>query len=175
GAPNPKTLEGIRDKAMLEMLYAAGLRVSELVSLGMSNVNMEVGYIRTFGKGSKERMVPIGEVARTAVEDYLVKSRPMILKGRQVGELFVTRRGANMTRQGFWKIIKRYAQITNIQAHVSPHTLRHAFATHLLERGADLRSVQQMLGHSNISTTQIYTHIMENRVREIHDKYHPRG
>lgn len=174
-APNPDTPEGIRDKAMLEILYASGLRVSELVSLGMSNVNQEVGYIRTFGKGSKERVVPIGEVARTAVDDYLVKSRPRFLKGQQAGELFVTRRGVKMTRQGFWKIIKRYAQIANIQTQVSPHTLRHAFATHLLERGADLRSVQQMLGHSNISTTQIYTHIMENRVREIHDKYHPRG
>ncbi len=174
-SPNPKTLLGIRDKAMLEILYATGLRVSELVSLRVSDVDLKVGFLRTLGKGSKERVVPIGAVANEAVDDYLLRSRPSLLKGRSANELFITRRCGKMTRQGFWKLLKIYALKANIKPSLSPHSLRHAFATHLLERGADLRSVQEMLGHSDISTTQIYTHILEERMREVHDRFHPRA
>ncbi|MBI4382534.1 MAG: site-specific tyrosine recombinase XerD [Nitrospinae bacterium] len=173
--PDKNTPLGLRDRAMLEVLYATGVRVSELISLKKSDLNLQVGYLRAFGKGSKERVVPMGDAAREAVEDYLLRSRPHFLKGRNAVELFVTQRAAKMTRQGFWKILKRYARQANVKSAVSPHTLRHAFATHLLERGADLRSVQQMLGHSDISTTQIYTHILQERMREIHDKFHPRA
>ena len=173
-APDTETLEGLRDKAMLEILYATGVRVSELIKLEASKVNMQMGFIMAFGKGSKERLIPIGEAAKLAVEDYLLKARPGFIKGRMIPELFLTRRGGAMTRQGFWKIIKRYTLKEGITKTVSPHTLRHAFATHLLEGGADLRSVQQMLGHSDISTTQIYTHVMQKRLREIHGKFHPR-
>ncbi len=173
-APDLKTQEGLRDKAMLEILYAAGVRVSELINLEASKVNLQMGFVLAFGKGSKERLIPIGDAAKHAVEDYVLRARPGFTKGRNVSELFLTRRGKAMTRQGFWKIIKRYTLIEGIKKPVSPHTLRHAFATHLLEGGADLRSVQQMLGHSDISTTQIYTHVMQTRLREIHEKYHPR-
>lgn len=173
--PDKNTAFGIRDRAMLEVLYATGLRVSELVSLKKSDLNLQVGYLRSFGKGSKERIVPMGEAARAAVEDYLLRSRPVFLRGRNTAELFITQQGAGMTRQGFWKILKQYVARSNIKTSVSPHTLRHAFATHLLERGADLRSVQQMLGHSDISTTQIYTHILQQRMRDIHDQFHPRA
>ncbi|OGW29446.1 MAG: site-specific tyrosine recombinase XerD [Nitrospinae bacterium RIFCSPLOWO2_12_FULL_47_7] len=173
--PDKKTPFGIRDQAMLEVLYATGLRVSELVSLKKSDLNLQVGYLRSFGKGSKERIVPMGEVARAAVENYLLRSRPAFLKGRNASELFITQQGTGMTRQGFWKILKAYVMQTNIKTSISPHTLRHAFATHLLEGGADLRSVQQMLGHSDISTTQIYTHILQQRMRDIHDQFHPRA
>lgn len=173
--PDKDTTFGLRDRAMLEVLYATGLRVSELVSLKKSDLNLQVGYLRSFGKGSKERVVPMGEIARAAVEDYLLRSRPALLKGRSAPELFITQQGSGMTRQGFWKILKRYVLQSNIKTSVSPHTLRHAFATHLLERGADLRSVQQMLGHSDISTTQIYTHILQQRLRDIHDQFHPRA
>ncbi|GJL78310.1 MAG: tyrosine recombinase XerD [Nitrospinaceae bacterium] len=173
--PDPKTLFGVRDKAMLEILYATGLRVSELVSLKVVDVDLEVGFLRSMGKGSKERVVPIGSVAQDAVQDYLLIARRVFLKGNTAHELFITRRGSKMTRQGFWKILKTYALKANISANISPHTLRHAFATHLLERGADLRSVQEMLGHSDISTTQIYTHILEERMREVHDRFHPRA
>ena len=173
--PDPKTLFGVRDKAMLEILYATGLRVSELVSLKVEDVDLQVGYLRSMGKGSKERVVPIGAVAQEAVQDYLIMARRVFLKGKTAHELFITRRGSKMTRQGFWKILKAYALKANIQPSISPHTLRHAFATHLLERGADLRSVQEMLGHSDISTTQIYTHILQERMREVHDQFHPRA
>ncbi len=173
-APDPKTPEGLRDKAMLEVLYAAGVRVSELINLEAAKVNLEMGFILAFGKGSKERLIPIGDAAKQAIEDYMLIARPGFAKGRNIAPLFLTRRGGAMTRQGFWKIIKRYTLIQGINKPVSPHTLRHAFATHLLEGGADLRSVQQMLGHSDISTTQIYTHVMQTRLREIHEKYHPR-
>ena len=174
-APDIQTPAGLRDLAMLELLYATGLRVSELISVQMSAVDLNVGYLRSLGKGSKERVIPFGEAARVAVENYILNSRPILLKERISTDLFLTRRGAAMTRQGFWKILKGYTIKARIVGKVSPHTLRHAFATHLLERGADLRSVQQMLGHSDISTTQIYTHVLQARMREIHDRYHPRS
>ena len=174
-APDIKTPDGLRDFAMLELLYATGLRVTELTSLKLSAVDLSVGYLRTLGKGSKERVVPFGDNARIAIENYLLKARPSLSKKTQSTDLFLTRRGTSMTRQGFWKILKKYITKAKLSKNVSPHTLRHAFATHLLERGADLRSVQQMLGHSDISTTQIYTHILKERMREVHDRFHPRG
>jgi integrase/recombinase XerD len=173
--PDPKTLHGIRDKAMLEVLYATGLRVSELVSLKISDVDLQVGYLRSLGKGAKERVVPLGAIAQEAVQDYIDLARRVLLNGNTAHELFITRLGRKMTRQGFWKILKAYGLKANIKSSVSPHALRHAFATHLLERGADLRSVQEMLGHADISTTQIYTHILADRMRSVHDKYHPRA
>ena len=178
-SPDLESVLGLRDKAMLEILYASGLRVSELINLQVSQLDMQVGYLRTLGKGSKERIVPIGAMAKRAVENYILNSRPALVSSRKDGgkpeELFLTRRGRGMTRQGFWKLLKGYVTQANIRASVSPHTLRHAFATHLLERGADLRSVQQMLGHSDISTTQIYTHILGKRMLEIHQQFHPRS
>ena len=177
--PDLESVLGLRNKAMLEILYASGLRVSELINLQVSQLDMQVGYLRTLGKGSKERIVPIGAMAKRAVENYILNSRPALVSSRKDGgkseQLFVTRRGRGMTRQGFWKLLKGYVTQANIRASVSPHTLRHAFATHLLERGADLRSVQQMLGHSDISTTQIYTHILGKRMLEIHQQFHPRS
>jgi len=160
--PNPKLPLGQRDAAMLELLYGTGLRVSE-------------GFLVVLGKGSKERIVPVGEAATEAVRSYLLESRPRLLKGRMTETLFVTNRGAAMTRQGFWKLIKKYGREAGLKQELTPHTLRHSFATHLLERGADLRSVQMMLGHADISTTQIYTHVARERLREVHKKYHPRA
>ena len=174
-APDVNTLAGVRDLAMLELMYATGLRVSELVSLKMSAVNLEVGYLRTLGKGSKERVVPIGDTAKTTIENYVINARPLFQKKYTSEDLFLTRLGNAMTRQGFWKIIKKYSIKAKIVGTVSPHALRHAFATHLLERGADLRSVQKMLGHADISSTQIYTHVLRERMREVHERFHPRA
>ena len=175
GAPDESTPEGLRDAAMLEILYATGIRVSELIGLKLNDVNFELGFVVVYGKGSKERVVPIGDKAREKLLSYLRDSRPALLKGREAKALFVTRRGAGMTRQGFWKIIKAQALRAGVTKKISPHTLRHSFATHLLERGADLRTIQVMLGHSDISTTQIYTHVESERLKEIHKKYHPRS
>ena len=174
-APDINTLAGVRDLAMLELMYATGLRVSELVSLKMSAVNLEVGYLRTLGKGSKERVVPFGDIAKTTIENYVINARPLFQKKYTSEDLFLTRLGNAMTRQGFWKILKKYSIKAKIVGTVSPHALRHAFATHLLERGADLRSVQKMLGHADISSTQIYTHVLRERMREVHERFHPRA
>ena len=170
GKPN-----GARDAAMLELLYAAGLRVSELINLKVQAVNLEVGFVRVYGKGSKERVVPIGQYATTTLQHYLVKARPALLKTISSPYLFVARAGKPMTRQGFWKLIKRYADLAGIKQKISPHSLRHSFATHLLEGGADLRAVQVMLGHVDISTTQIYTHVAREELKRLHEAYHPRG
>lgn len=172
--PDTKTTLGVRDKAMLEILYAAGLRVSELISLRTNDINLQSGYLISMGKGSKERIVPIGESARLRTEEYLTGVRPQLLKKRNMPELFLSRLGKKMTRQAFWKIIKKYALSAGIKSNLSPHSLRHSFATHLLAGGADLRAVQQMLGHADIATTQIYTHVMKDRLREVYDKFHPR-
>jgi integrase/recombinase XerD len=172
--PDATTSRGDRDRAMLELLYATGLRVSELIHLKIPSVNTEAGFVRTVGKGSKERMVPVGAKALEALKNYLEHGRPGLLKRRSSSYLFLSPRGKAMTRQGFWKIIKRYGLQAGIRKELSPHSLRHSFATHLLECGADLRSVQIMLGHSDISTTQIYTHVTRERLKEIHQKYHPR-
>ncbi|HKQ33151.1 MAG TPA: site-specific tyrosine recombinase XerD [Thermodesulfobacteriota bacterium] len=174
-APDESTPEGLRDAAMLEALYATGIRVSELVGLKLNDVNFELGFVVVYGKGSKERIVPMGDKARQKLLEYLGTSRPAMLKGREAKALFVTRLGKGMTRQGFWKIIKHYSLKAGIAKKISPHTLRHSFATHLLERGADLRTIQIMLGHSDISTTQIYTHVESERLKVIHKKYHPRS
>jgi len=173
--PNPELPLGQRDAAMLELLYGTGLRVSELVSLTLARVNLEVGFLVVLGKGSKERIVPVGEAATEAVRSYLMGSRPRLLKGKMTETLFITNRGAAMTRQGFWKLLKKYGREAGLKKELTPHILRHSFATHLLERGADLRSVQMMLGHADISTTQIYTHVARERLREVHKKYHPRA
>ncbi|HQR71627.1 MAG TPA: site-specific tyrosine recombinase XerD [Burkholderiaceae bacterium] len=173
----PATAEplGLRDRAMFELLYATGLRVSELVGLQLAQLSLAEGLVRVFGKGSKERIVPLGEVARDWVERYLKKGRPDLLAGRVSDAVFVTQRGAAMTRQMFWVLVKRYATRAGIQAPLSPHGLRHAFATHLLNHGADLRVVQMLLGHADISTTQIYTHVARARLKSLHAEHHPRG
>ncbi len=173
-APDTKKPLGLRDKAMLEILYATGLRVSELVSLKVGDVNLDVGYLMAYGKGSKERIVPMGESAQMWVKEYILNARSRLCKGHSE-TLFTNRSGRGLTRQGFWKVIKSYARKAKINISITPHTLRHSFATHLLERGADLRSLQMMLGHADISTTQIYTHVTTARLKEIHKKYHPRG
>ncbi|HLB24715.1 MAG TPA: site-specific tyrosine recombinase XerD [Nitrospirota bacterium] len=174
-APGEGGPEAARDRAMLETLYAAGLRVSELVTLKTSDVEFEVGFLKAFGKGAKGRVIPLGDAALSALKDYLEAARPALLKARQSEFLFVTRRGGGMTRQGFWKIIKKYARAAGIAKVISPHVVRHSFATHMLEHGADLRSVQMMLGHSDISTTQIYTHVEAARLKKLHREFHPRG
>lgn len=173
-APDPSTPLGIRDKAMIELLYATGLRVSELVGLKVHMLNMAVGYLLCRGKGSKERLVPVGETALKRVKEYLSLARPSLAKDAS-DVLFYSNRGTAMSRQNFWYMIQRYALEAGIMKHISPHVLRHSFATHLLAGGADLRSVQMMLGHADISTTQIYTHVNAARLKEIHEKYHPRG
>ena len=174
-APDVETPLGLRDRAMLEALYAAGFRVSELVNLPLAGVSLTDGIVRIMGKGSKERLVPLGEDAQDWIKRYAEESRPVLLKGRGSEALFVTERGGPMSRQMFWYLIKRHAASAGIRSELSPHTLRHAFATHLLNHGADLRVVQMLLGHSDIATTQIYTHVAKERLKALHAKHHPRG
>ena len=174
-APRAEKTLGLRDKAMLETLYASGLRVSELVKLKLGQVSQDMGVVRVVGKGSKERLVPLGEEAIAWIRQYLKEARPELLGGRAAGDLFVTTRGAAMTRQMFWHLLRRYAAQAGLKKSISPHTLRHAFATHLLNHGADLRVVQLLLGHSDISTTQIYTHVARERLKQLHARHHPRG
>jgi integrase/recombinase XerD len=174
-APDIATSKGLRDAAMLELLYAAGLRVSELIHVKLQDINLEVGFVRTLGKGSKERVVPIGAHARRKISDYLATSRPALLKYHVSHYLFVAHAGKPMTRQAFWKLLKKYSVIAGIEKEITPHSFRHSFASHLLEGGADLRSVQLMLGHVDISTTQIYTHVARDHLKKLHEKYHPRG
>jgi integrase/recombinase XerD len=174
-APEGKSARGLRDKAMLETLYASGLRVTELVTLKTMQASLDMGVVRVLGKGSKERLVPLGDEAVDAIKRYLREARPVLLSGRTSDALFVTNRGTVMTRQAFWHLIKRYAAAARIKHSLSPHTLRHAFATHLINHGADLRVVQLLLGHADISTTQIYTHVARERMKLLHAKHHPRG
>ena len=174
-APDLTTPRGERDRAMLETLYASGLRVSELVTLKLPQVSQDMGVVRVLGKGSKERLVPLGEEALARVKRYVAVARPALLAGQASDDLFVTAHGGAMTRQSFWQIIKRYALQTGLKTSISPHVLRHAFATHLLNHGADLRVVQLLLGHSDISTTQIYTHVARERLKQLHAQHHPRG
>lgn len=173
--PDLSRPSGIRDQAMIELMYATGLRVSELINLSVNDVNLNVGYVRARGKGSKERIVPLGKAAGQALKGYLEGPRRQYPLRSSNPTLFVGRAGQGMTRQGFWKILKRYAQAAEIQKRITPHMLRHSFATHLLERGADLRSVQSMLGHADIATTQVYTHVSREHLKRLHQKFHPRG
>ncbi len=174
-APDTDEPLGLRDRAMLELLYASGLRVSELVGLQLGHVSLHEGVVRIMGKGSKERLVPFGAEAGEWLQRYMAQSRPQILAGQLSDDVFVTARGGAMTRQMFWKLVKKHALMANIYQHLSPHTLRHAFATHLLNHGADLRVVQMLLGHADISTTQVYTHVARERLRALHAQHHPRG
>ncbi len=173
--PNSATPTGLRDRAMLELLYATGLRVSELIGLKLSAISLTDGVIRVTGKGNKERLVPLGEEAVNWTRRYLADARPLLLAGRLCDAVFVTARGTSMTRQAFWYLVKRHARAAGIRRALSPHTLRHAFATHLLNHGADLRVVQMLLGHADISTTQIYTHVARARLKALHREHHPRG
>lgn len=175
-APDLNSLAGIRDRAMLEMLYATGLRVTELVTLKTLHLNLDDGVVRVImGKGGKDRIVPVGEVAEQYLRDYMQKARPELLGNKVNDDLFLSRFGTSMTRQAFWQLIKKYATQTSIKIPLSPHVLRHAFATHLLNHGADLRVVQMLLGHADISTTQIYTHVARERLKQLHQKHHPRA
>ncbi len=174
-SPDPASPLGLRDRAMLELTYSSGLRVSELVDLLLYDLNLEVGFVRVRGKGAKERLVPIGDFAREALEIYLKKGRPKLLKNPAEGHVFLNRRGRPLTRQRFWQIIKKYALRAGLSPRITPHVLRHSFATHLLEQGADLRTVQMMLGHASLATTQVYTHVQAETLRRVHAKYHPRG
>ena len=169
------TPEARRDKAMLQLLYASGIRVSELVSLNLGDVDTEGGYVRCFGKGHKERLIPIHEQAALAVKEYVEQARPQLARNRDERALFLNARGDRLTRQGFWQILKGYAKSANLETNITPHTLRHSFATHMLSGGADLRSVQELLGHANISTTQIYTHLTTEHIRRTYEKSHPRA
>jgi integrase/recombinase XerD len=173
--PNLQTPLGTRDRAMLEMLYATGMRVSELTQLPIHQVNLEGGYVLLYGKGSKERIVPLGTEAMKWVTVYLKTARGILSKGKEDPSLFINRSGKGMSRQRFWKNLKDYARRAGLHKRITPHLLRHSFASHLLERGADLRSVQMMLGHADISTTQIYTHVTGERLKKVHKQYHPRG
>jgi integrase/recombinase XerD len=175
GAPDVQTPLGLRDRTMLEVLYATGLRVSELVGLTVAQVSRDMGVVRVMGKGSKERLVPLGEEALDWIRRYLAEARPTLLAGKLTDGMFVTQRGEGMTRQMFWYLIKKHARHAGLHKPLSPHTLRHAFATHLLNHGADLRVVQLLLGHADISTTQIYTHVARERLKQLHAQHHPRG
>jgi integrase/recombinase XerD len=174
-APDARSLLGTRDKAALELMYATGMRVSEIVDLMSKNLNLDMGFIRCTGKGGKERIIPVGKKARLALLKYLEKARPRLSRRSHDAHLFLSRLGKKISRQSLWKMFKKYARLAHIKKRITPHTLRHSFATHLLEKGADLRSVQELLGHADISTTQIYTHINKARLKGIHKKYHPRG
>ena len=174
-APDTEKPRGARDRAMLELLYAAGLRVSELVNLKLQDINLEAGFVRVLGKGSKERLVPIGLHAKDKLETYIEKSRVTLLKNRPSPYLFVARAAKPITRQGFWKLLRKYAMLAQLNKKVTPHSLRHSFASHLLEGGADLRAVQVMLGHVDIATTQIYTHVARQQLKILHTRFHPRG
>ena len=173
--PETVTPAGKRDKAMLELLYATGLRVSELVNLDLPDLNLEVGYLRCLGKGAKERIVPIGSIASQALDRYLHLGRPVLVKKAGGEALFVNQHGSRLTRQGFWKLLKSHARAAGISMEITPHTLRHSVATHLLENGADLRTVQELLGHADITTTQIYTHLTDHHLKEVYDNCHPRA
>ena len=174
-APDVSSPGGLRDRALIEVLYATGLRVSELISLRIADVRLDQGYVQCLGKGSKERIVPLGDVAAGWVRRYVAEARPKFVTKKDPPWLFVSQRGARrLTRGAFWQILKDYGLSAGIQAHLSPHVLRHSFATHLLERGADLRAIQTMLGHADLSTTQIYTHVLEARLRQVYDAFHPR-
>ena len=174
-APKVETPRGVRDLAMLEVLYATGLRVSELVGLRLGDLHLDAGFLRCLGKGNKERVVPLGGEAEARLQRYLAQARPALLRGRRTDVLFINHRGGGITRQGFWKILKGYGKIAGIRGPLSPHVIRHAFATHLLENGADLRSLQILLGHADISTTQIYTHVNRERLKRIYEDFHPRA
>jgi integrase/recombinase XerD len=174
-ATKGRSWQAIRDNAVLELFYASGMRVSELSNLKMEDINLEVGYVRCTGKGSKERIIPIGKNAKESVKRYFDQVRKKLAKENVTSVIFLSRLGKRISRQSFWKIIKMYAKKANIKKEIKPHTLRHTFATHLLQHGADLRSVQEMLGHSDISTTQIYTHVDKEKLRTIHKEFHPRG
>ena len=174
-APDTRDWMGIRDKAALELMYATGMRVSELVELKMEGLNLDVGFIKCVGKGSKERIVPLGKAAKEALERYIEKVRPKLIKSKQDSHVFISRLGKKISRMTFWKMIKTNAKKARIKKDVTPHTLRHSFATHLLERGADLRVVQELLGHADIATTQVYTHINKERLKSIHRQFHPRA
>jgi integrase/recombinase XerD len=174
-APKRDTPRGLRDAAMMEVLYATGLRVSELLRLRLGDLHLDAGYLRCWGKGSKERVVPLGSEADATLQGYLANARPALLRDRRTDYLFVNPRGGAISRQGFWKIIKRYGRQAGITTPLSPHIVRHSFATHLLENGADLRAVQIMLGHADISTTQIYTHVNRERLRRLYEDFHPRA
>lgn len=173
--PEEEKPAGMRDKAMLELLYATGLRVSEMISLNLDNIDLKVSFVRCFGKGSKERIVPLGTVACKYLRKYLERGRPKLQKTPREEALFLNYRGKRLTRQGCWKIIKKYSRKAGINKEITPHTLRHSFATHLLENGADLRSVQEMLGHADVTTTQIYTHLTHGKIKETYNRAHPRA
>lgn len=173
--PDTSKVFGVRDKAMLELLYATGMRVSELISLNLSDVHMTMGFVRCIGKGNKERIIPLGKMAQSAIVSYIEESRNQLTKKKSTDALFVNLYGNRLTRQGFWKILKKLTKEAGIEKELTPHTLRHSFATHLLENGADLRAVQEMLGHADISTTQIYTHVTKTRMKDVYSMFHPRA